>query len=368
MNRFSTMLICLSVLLSSGCPRHAALPPETGQRLEPVYIEKFPDGVTAFEFSNDGKTFILAGNHSFLYLYDATTFKKLASINDSTNDFRPRGIGYIDDNTWYLATRHPDTHLTTRFSIRNIKPQREIYQYDIPIVFGKLSTVANEDYIVHSETMLDWRNGKTYQVEFIDDASIDYELTEYNQVVTRNNHGNLYQIDDPIKKKSTTIDVGSPRGILSPYARYALVVSDFGGCVLLQLPQKTKTGRCGKWGKDWTQAAFQRDNKIFAVSSKNEIYVYAIQPFKLLMSATMPKEVVLLSLGEGRLAAKDNFGGIKVWDITEKRLLGEYPQNIEGTSAGKLVFQPYGNKLALTNYGQLTMFDLNPASAKNGER
>jgi len=368
MNRFSTMLICLGVLLSSGCPRHAALPSETEQQLKPVYVEKFPNGITTFEFSNDGKTFILAGNYDFLYIYDATTFKKLAAINDSPDYFRPRGIGYIDDNTWYIATRHHDTHLITRLSIWSIEPQREIHQYDIPIVFGKLITVANENYIIHSETMLNWRNGKTYQVEFIDDASIDYELTESNQVVTRNNHGNLYRIDDPIKKESTTIDVGSPRGILSPYARYALVVSNFGGCALLQLPQKTTTGRCGKWGKDWTQGTFQRDNKFFAISSKNKIYVYATQPFKFLMSATMPHEVVLLSLGEGRLAAKDGFGNIKVWDITEKRLLGEYPQNIEGTSAGKLVFQPYGNKLALTNYGQLTVFDLNPASAKNDER
>jgi len=358
MARFSTTLISVSILLLSSGLQQTASAEEMVPKIEPIYIEKLPDVAAAFEFSEDGKTFILAGNHSFLYLYDAKTLEKITSLIGTRYELRIRGAGYIDSDTWYFATDHPDTKLITRFSIRQIEPQREIHQYDVPIVFGKLRTITSKDYIIHSKTMLNWRTGKTYQVDIIDDPRSGYTLTDNNQLVTRNYHGNLYLFNDPIEQKSITVDVGSPFNILSPRAQYALVGTTLGGCKLLQMPQKAHIGRCRQWGKQWGEAEFQPDNQIFAISSKNEIYVYATQPFNFLMTATMADEVVVVSLGEGRLAAQDDSGNIRVWDITKKKLLGEYRKGIGGQSHGRMNFQPHGNKLAVTKYGHLLVFDL----------
>jgi|GEM_PF-3989512 len=72
----------------------------------------------------------------------------------------------------------------------------------------------------------------------------------------------------------------------------------------------------------------------------------------------MPKAVSKLALSDGRLAAGDTFGNIKVWNIAEQKLLAVYPVNIEGQGPSNLVFQPNGSKLVLTRNRLLLIFDL----------
>jgi len=77
MGLFLRGLLCAGILLFSGCSAHRVVPElQAEQVLAPIYTEKLPGQVEFLEFSENGKTFIAAGEHNFLFLYDANKFEK----------------------------------------------------------------------------------------------------------------------------------------------------------------------------------------------------------------------------------------------------------------------------------------------------
>jgi len=358
MNRLSIFLIYTSVFLLSGCPRHSAplpvLAQETARTLTPLHIEKFPRIVEFLEFDDRGATFIVAGAHKFAYLYDATTFEKRISIqkNDNVRDHLTiGGIGYIDDNTWYLAADdYTNGVRDTSISIRQIEPPREIHRHQA-LGFSSRPVLANKNHITHDGILLNWRDGRTYDVTQAYGGRYNYLFTPDSHVVTDTQNGKTYWFNDPVEQETMVWNIGShQRFALSPDGRYAMVVSNWGKCGLWQLPQKEQAGSCGDdgmlGGKKWGRIAFQRDSRAFAFVFGNEIHVYATQPVKPLMVVPIPKAVDALALNEGRPVATDASDTIHVWDVTENKLLdtymlSDYPSDLEAARRYNLLaFQP----------------------------
>jgi len=339
------------------------------QALTPVYTEKYLAIVKFLEYSANGQTFIAAGAHRFVHLHDAATFQKLVAIDSGgkfgapdmfDNMLATQGAGYIDDNTWYVAT---DDGKNVSASIRQIEPPRELYKHNL----GRGSdrpVIVNKTHLTYVETLLNWHDGASYKVAQAHPGSFGYTLAGNSQVMTYNAFNGEVLLHDPVKQESAVWNTGFSirRMALSADARYAVALSDKGKCVLWRLPEKERLGSCGRGGladSKQTQIMFQRDSRAFARSVNDEIRVYATQPFKLLMKAAMPERVTGLALSEGRLAAADNVGTIRVWNIAENRLLGEYPADPEARRGPSvLAFQPGGSQLAVSQSNQLMVFDL----------
>jgi len=346
MNRLSTLLLCASVFLLSGCPRHAALPEAAEQPLTPTYTEDLPISVKFLEFSSEGSTFIAAGSYDFLYFYDALTFEKRM------------GAGYIDNNTWFFATDELDDRGKRDRSVNiwQIEPLREIHKY--PWDDSLSSPVrVNQNHIAHDRKMLNWHDGRVYELSI--GFLPNYMLTPDSKVVTSHHYSSIYQFYDPFKQESVLWDIGSDwlsqRLTLSPDANYALITSSKGRCELWRVPQKEELGRCGRrrlfGGTKWEKIAFQRDSQRFAFTAGDEkIAVYETQPFKQVLSVTMSNAVQALALNEGRLAAVDKSGTVRVWDVTASKLLGEYVSDSEALSTFAIALQPGGGKLAVTQF------------------
>jgi|GEM_PF-2079190 len=393
MYRFKAFLCCIVMLLLSGCLRQTAVSQETPQQtLLPIYQEKLPTSARFFEFADNGKKFLAAGSFSFVHIYDADTFKKRVVIKevDGKEDFSVLGAGFIDDNTWYLASRYsypnPDykkvrppelsnEYLGKRIvSIRKIDSLHEVYQYDLGDG-GAARVFANKEHIAHRWKFINWHNGKTYKVDMAHHAGFSYQLTSDSQVITQGFQRNFYLFNNPVKQESVGWDFGfswsSSKLIISPDARYALYRTDKGSCELWLVPQKRRLGNCGRgkiWGEKNSRAVFQRDSKALAVSAENKIHIYSTEPFKKLITLTLEKSVDNLALSGNYLAAIDEIGTLRVWDIAKNRLLGQY-QISEYSYHGKglvslktMVFQPAGSKLVVTDFNlsasQLLVFDL----------
>jgi len=347
----------------------------------PIHTEILPRPVGFLEFSNNGATFIAAGNHEFLYLYNTVTFEKYVTIKrdaDKSRVLSIRGAGYIDDNTWYLARdefKDYGSPSETSVNIWQIEPPREIHKYDWGS-FSDRPVLANKNHVAHSRKMLNWHDGRTYDLNKGYIGSLDYMLTPDSQVVTSRHYSGLYQFYDPFKQESTFWDIGSDwlsqDLTLSPDAKYALITSSKGRCELWRVPEKEELGRCGRsrlfGGTKWQKVAFQRDSQAFAFAVGDEkISVYATQPFKRLMSVTMPHEVQALALNEGRLAAVDKSGTVRVWDVAANKLLGEYASHSASPATFSIALQPGGGKLVVSQFDrnlkqdQLMVFDLDAA-------
>jgi len=379
------LLIC--VLLLTGCPKQAAIshsvPQEPPQTLLPIHQEKLPGMADFFDFADGGKTFLLAGDHRFIYLYDTASLKKLETIKevDGEDFFSVHGAGYIDDNTWYIATYYaypnPDykqgaptyvhRNLTkSTVSIREINSSRELYQGDF---YGKRAFV-NKNHIGSGECLINWHTEENHRAYIIHPGEFSYQLTHNNLVISKDYRRDRYLFHNPIKQEKTIWDFGygDSKLTLSPDANYALYRSSKGRCELWQVPNKERLGRCGNsrfWGEKNSRAVFQRDNQAFAVSDGNRISLYATQPFKKLTSLVLPNTVETLALNEGRLAAIDASGTLRVWDIRENKLLGEYIFNQYISHEGItnfMEFQPLGSRLVITYSGteatKLVVFDL----------
>jgi len=382
MNRLSTLLLCASVFLLSGCPRHAALSEATGQPLTPIYTEDLPESVEFLEFSNEGTTFIVAGSYVFLYFYDALTFEKGMEVTKKLSKgrlFAVWGAGYIDNNTWFFATgefgdRGEQNHSV---NIWQIEPLREIHKHPLG-AFSVGPVHANRNHIAHRGKILNWHDGRVYN--FPTGRLLNYMLTSDSQVVTSHHYSGIYRFYDPFKRESIFWDIGfdwkHQSLVLSPDANYALITSSKGRCELWRVSQKEKLGRCGHrrlLGRSKREKiAFQRDSQRFAFAAGNgKISVYETQPFKQVMSVTMSGAVQALALNEGRLAAIDKSGTVRVWDVTANKLLGEYVSHSESLATFAIALQPGGGKLAVTQFDKslqqhrLMIFDLDAARSGN---
>jgi len=291
------------------------------------------------------------------------------------DDIRIDGAGYIDDNTWYFANklRNHSNPRTGSVNIWQVEPLREIHKYQWDGLSERPPVLANRNHIAHREKMLNWHDGRVYDLSI---GHLDYMLTPDSQVVTSHHYSGIYQFYDPIKQESTFWDIGSDwlnqKLTLSPDASYALITSSKGRCELWRVLQKEELGRCGRsrlfGGTKWQKVAFQRDSQAFAFAAGNEkISVYEAQPFKQVMSVTMPNEVQALALNEGRLAAVDKSGTVRVWNVAANKLLGEYVNDSESLVTFSIALQPGGGKLVVTQFdrdlqqSQLMVFDLDAA-------
>jgi len=370
MKRSPLLSLCVGALLLSGCLHTATSSQAVAPTLTPIHTEALPVTARFLEFSGNGRTFIVAGKYNFVHLRDAATLEKRVAIDSGgelgapdmfDNVLATRGAGYIDDNIWYVAT---DDGKNVSASIRQIDPPRELYKHDL----GKGSerpVIANKNHLAYVGTLLNWHDGTSYKVDRAHPGSFGYTLTASSQVMTYNVFNGDVLLHDPVRQESMYWNIGFPIAdfILSSDERYAVAQAPKGKCVLWQLPEKERLGSCGRgglWGEKWTRSVFQRDGRAFAVSTDNEIRVYTVQPFKLLMKVALrEKPVIGLTLDNGRLAAGDENGAISVWNVADGSLLGEYagdPNLKEFYSL--LAFQPGGNRLAVSQNNQLLVFEL----------
>jgi len=402
MNRLSTWLLCAGAFFLAGCPHRALVMPQVAEQvLVPLYTEALPHSPKYLKFSEKGGTFIVAGIADFIYLYDAAAFEKRTEIRKETqkenefpyHSFYIRGVGYIDDNTWYTATetRYATTENLIRnalsgnaaLHIRQIEPMRELHKYDQNGLSDHV--LANATHVADERTLMNWHDGSTYEIA-VAHPGFGYGLTPDSLVVSHSFRGSVYWFHDPVKQNGFVWDVGgSPNGIpitgmpntissgnliLSSDAKYGLVTSGRGKCELwqLQLPQKELLGQCGRsslfGGKHWRGVAFTRDSRAFAIATENEIFVYTTQPFRQVMATTLAHNITALTLEADRLAVADESGAIFVWDTGTGRLLGEYHErrktNRDATvlRTRLLDFQPGGTKLLAAQTDYLMVFDL----------
>jgi len=383
-------ILTFVMFLLAGCLSQTTASEVTPKPLLPIYQEKLPMMADFFDFADSGKTFLLAGSYRYIYLYDSATFEKHVVVRevDGESFFSILGAGHIDDNTWYVATGYyypnPDykeppprqnNYLRRNLSksavsIRQIKPAREIYNYDLKGAMNA-GVFANKNHIAYRWRLVDWHTGETHTVDMAHPNGFDYQLTSDSQVITKPYRGQFYLFSNPLKKESSVWDFSSAWSnttlMLSPNAHYALFRTEKGGCQLWQVPQKKRLGRCGHsklWGEKFSRAVFRRDSQAFAVSTDNKITVYSTQPFEPLITLTLDEKIDIVAFNEEHLAAIDDTGMLRVWNIKENRLLGEYLFS-EGSGAHSLfyssnmmAFQPGGNKLVISNLGQLFVFDL----------
>jgi len=399
MRRLPFVLIIVIFLLN-GCLRQSTVSVAASRPLLPIYQEELPITTRFFDFADGGETFLLAGRYSFLHIYDSTTFKKHVMIKevDGEDEFSVLGAGYIDDNTWYVATGYhypnPDykesppgqNNYLRRYlskgvvSIRQVEPAREIYNYDLQD-FSHERVFANKNHIAYRGTLVNWHNGEVSVVEIAYPVG-SYYFTPASQVITRSMLRDVYLFYDPLKKEVEHWHFSFRRYgtelILSRDGRYALFRKKKGSCALWQLTPKKRLGRCGRsklWGDKISRAVFRRDSQVFAVSAENKITLYSIEPFKSLMTLALKEPVDILALSEEYLAAIDKTGMLRVWSIKENKLLGEYrfSENHSGlarfsSSSRQMAFQPGGSKLVVSNLDQLVVFDLAASLAgSNGE-
>jgi len=386
-------ILTFVMFLLAGCLSQTTASEVTQKPLLPIYQEKIPITVRYFDFADGGKTFLLAGRYSFLSLYDATTFKKYATIRevDGGKDIYILGAGHIDDNTWYVATGYqypnpdykevpwgqhnylPRVLSKSAVSIRQIKLAREIYYYDLKGVDTEV--FANKNHIAWSWTMLNWHTGESYKVNVPYPKGYYYLASSDLVVMQSLLQKNIYYFFNPLKQEGNVWDFGySWSGsdlMLSRDANYALYRTEKGRCELWQVGEKKRLGHCGRiklWGDKTTRAVFRRDSQAFAVSAENKITLYSIEPFKPLTTLTLKKNIDMLAFNEEYLSTIDEGGMLRVWNIHENKLLGEYNlsqyHNNNGSrmaiqSSYFMGFQPGGSKLVVS-VGQLLVFDLAP--------
>jgi len=396
MNRPGIRLLCVSAFLLSGCLCPALpLPQMAAQVLEPVHIENFESKFmmpNRLRFSEKGNTFLVAGKNDFIYIYDAANFEKNTEIKKNSDEahllFVINDAGYIDNNTWYYTKddfNRDDSLRNAAVHIRQIEPARELHRHD----WGRFSSspvLANATHIAHGRRLLNWHDGSAYEVVVEHPGRFSYGLTPDSLVVTSNYEGNVYLFYDPVKQNGTVWNVGAARSaiqnahaptgmrsgslILSPDAQYGLVTSNRGKCELwrLQLPQKELAGRCGRsglfGGKRWHRVAFTRDSSAFAIAAENELFVYAMQPFRQIMATKLVHKVKALALEADRLAVADESGVIFVWNTATSKLLGEYrptmdtEDDADNQTTHLLDLQPGGRKLLASQRYRFMVFDL----------
>ena len=363
-----------AALLLSGCFQAVAIPKTSARPLTPVHTEQLPFPTDYLEFSSNGEKLIAGGKYKFVTLYDIETQHNAIALNNEHTELSSGqiyGASFIDANTWYYAytTDKGDVEAI----IRQINPSQVVFKHN----FGNRNrpVQANKTHLALSEIMLDWRNTEhSYHVVTAHPVDGGYTLTESSRVLTYNGFNGFVGIHDPVKQEviGWKADSGIAYVLLSADERYVLEFSSKGKCVLRQLPEAKKVGSCGRntllKHSVGGHITFQSDSRMFAVSRNNEIRVYAVEPFKQVLSVTTPEQVTGLALNEGRLAASVRGDNIYIWDVASGNSLGEYASSSSRMLGSEtLVFQPNTNRLFVNQSRKLLVFDFSPETASQEE-
>jgi len=366
MSRLLALVFYANSLLLTGCLRTTESPP--AQTLVPIYKEKYSDVFDSLEYSNNGQTLVATGM-LFASLYNSTDHKKLVEVKadlDSNLGISRifMGAGHIDDNTWYFATSIPGENLIV--DIRQIVPARDLVKYDIGHDSNR-PILANRNHVTNGMTLLNWHDGKRYKVD-IEVGAFGYTLTENSRVMTYNPIiSNTVLVHDPVRQEHLQLDTGSRVGevALSADAKYAITVSRKGHCVVWYIPEKRKTGSCGRTSLINSKQTFRPDGRSFRVLVNDEIREYETHTLKLLSAVPlrlkMPATIISLAMNDNWLAALDEKGHLRAWSLVNGMLRGEYVNEaMAGYDLGgsNLAFQPHGNRLAVSQSTWLIVFDL----------
>lgn len=360
------MLSCASALLLAGCLSTTLRPvPEQAVTLHEDFSEELPLPVKFLEFSSDGSTFLVGGSHHFVNLYDADDYVKLAAVNRSNTRFLKSsvlGAGYIDPNTWYFAAGNATV------SIRSIHPNEEIFRHSFDYQ-ARRSIIANDHHIAYYKTLLDWHAGKDYPISTAHVAALWPKLTDSSRVLTYNWNNGGVVLDDPVNGKTIRWKAGFAvnHTVVTEDERYAVTLSKNGACKAWKLPETREIGRCGyaQRGADTqVQLIAHPDDHAFAVAVNDEIRVYTLEPYRLELLVKMPGTVSALAFSpDGKLAAGDEAGHIRVWDTVAGRLYAQYDFRGERemqrfNTTDLLAFQPHGSRLAAALGHDIVVFDL----------
>ena len=383
----------LVLLLFSGCLSVSVASSEAMPELEMVYsTDLFKAGVQFLSFSEDGNTFVAGGIFDGVGIFRADDYALLERYYERDDSSTPTAIiistGHFDANTWYYtATTHIPSSKQSVTHIRTIKPSQEVAQYEFE--YGNEDLVAaNRNYLAysakrHNGTLIDRRTGEEYPIKTVDAFSgfSRFELTRSNRVLSAAGWPSAEKpmLDDPLHQQTQTLD---GYVTFSPDEQYAVDLNGF-RCKLLKLngkkvvPLKKQkvVGHCsGLLFKTEKVAKFSPDSKMFAVVADQNVRVYRVEPFQLLLERKMAASVITLvgssiDLSDtGWLAVVDKRGFLYAWNATTTNLAGQYRLRDTGEEENPhfsvlLAIQPGGNKL-LTNYNGLTVFSLPERTSK----
>ncbi|MDR2093777.1 MAG: hypothetical protein LBP58_10795 [Azoarcus sp.] len=385
-----TFLPCLFALLAAltGVTAFAASTEQNIPELKTVFSSEIMDPYSVRElfFSEDGTTFLLGSKHNGAVLFRASDFSMLEKHHVCGNqprckdEARGHGLGYIDANTWYIATEawhyrendphgEPDGKIVIR--VRTIQPSQEVASYSFPSdscrggpVNGR-NVFANKDHIACSELMINWHTGEKYKVKSTVPVH-DIILTKDSRVITYGTTSHLFYFEDyyiinnPLTGESVWVD-----SFGDPTDRYR-VVRSWWGCTLVSVPDGKEIGSCGTsplFGTDNFHTAFSPSQKLLAVVIADKARVFQTEPFKQLSEFPIFKKVGAIVVSENAwLAADDGKGLLRVWNENGKAVgqyaFGEKKYLRDGLATPPFAFQPGGNKLAVVQVSGVRVFEL----------
>jgi WD40 repeat protein len=357
MRHFFVPLMSLLAFTLVGCPTaQTASGAAPVPALVEVYSESFPYNIKAIEYSGDGSTLVVASDYNFAGLYNAIDYTLLDKHAEHSAIF---GAGFINANTWYFAESFIDSNNIragsgpTKVHFRTIHPAQEVSVFTSPNHGnGNYPFAANENYFANDGRLINWHSGRQYEYYPAGIAPREL-LTRSNRVMTTQD--GYVVLNDPVNDISDQFDTDSWLADITPDERYIISVTGRGACKLWQLPEKTIVHRCER--DTYFLASYAKLNiapggAAFAFSRDQFIKIYHIEPFRLERKLEMPGIVAALALSDdGWLAAIDEEGHLRVWDVATGNLVGgaqfEPQPDYINIPVKRLTFQPGGRHLAV---------------------
>ncbi|MCL2591186.1 MAG: hypothetical protein FWD67_10025, partial [Betaproteobacteria bacterium] len=111
------------------------------------------------------------------------------------------------------------------------------------------------------------------------------------------------------------------------------------------------------------EVAFSPDGKYFVFAFEHNFRVYRVEPFQLELEGKTIGNILKIKLSEnGMLATDDSKGFVRVWDIVEKRIVGQHRYYDPGdkdseASLVSMLFHPNGDKFYVI-HDHLNVFQL----------
>jgi WD40 repeat protein len=370
MRHFYIPLAGLFAFMLVGCPT-AQVAQSGGLQPTPllleVYSEELPSGVKFLEYSSDGSLLVAASGYRFAALYSADDYSPLEKY-DEPDSSSIHGAGFIDTNTWYYAIDNNENRKQL-VHIRTIQPAQEVFSYAIHD-YGDDKTFVNSAYIANGNYLYNWHTKRIYRFMPADVRITGYRLTPSNRVLTTSWPGAknpFIQIDDPVNGKVERWETSLLNFAMTPDERFAIQVTGKGACDLWQLPERKVVQHCEQdvnFGSYSTRLSVAPGGATFAFSRDQHIKIYRIEPFQLEQKLEMPGIVSALVLSDdGWLAAMDQNGRLRVWDVTTGTLVGVAQYDQEGITdylpeRTQLAFRPGGRHLAAGVRDHLKILEL----------